>query len=148
MSTQVLLVEPDIERRILLSTPLAAAAHVFAPANFVTARRSLSTTRYDLLVVNIRLGAYNGLHLVFLAGHTDTRSVIYAEDDYLFFARLAQAAGAFCERCGRAPIALPGYLTGTLPPTDRRDPVVVDRRFAAVFRGGRRCADQGALFMT
>lgn len=143
MSPQVLLVEPDLERRIVLSTLLAPVAHVRSAVDFITARRSLSMTRYDLLVSNIRLGDHNGLHLVYHAHATDTRSVIYAEDDYLYFARLARAAGAFCERCGRAPIALPGYLAGALPPSDRRDPAVVDRRFAPVFRGGRRCADRG-----
>jgi hypothetical protein len=143
MATQALLVEPDIGRRILLTAALAAFAHVCAPADFATARRTLSTTRYDLLVANIRLGAHNGLHLVYLVRDTDTRSVVYAEDDDLFLARMAQTAGAFYERCRRAPIALPGYLTGALPPRDRRNPSVVDRRGAAVFRGGRRSADFG-----
>jgi len=54
---------------------------------------------------------------------------------------LAQAAGAFYEHGTRAPKALPGYLTGTLPPCDRRDPTVVDRRCGQLFRGGRRSAD-------
>ena len=144
MPPQALLVEPEIERRKLFTAALAPVAYVCAPADFVTARRSLSTARYDLLVANIRLGAYNGLHLVYLARDSDTRSLLYADDDDLFLARTAQAAGAFYERSGRVSIALPGYVTRALPPSDRRDPAVVDRRCTVIFRGGRRSADTGA----
>jgi hypothetical protein len=143
ISTQALLVEPDIGRRLLLSAALNARAQVCAAPDFFTARRRLSATRYDLLVANIRLGAHNGLHLVYLARDTGTRSVLYAEDDDLFLGLMAQAAGAFYVRCGSVPIALPGYLTGALPPSDRRDLASVDRRSASMFRGGRRSADIG-----
>ena len=148
MALQALLVEPDMERRMLFAAALAGVAHVCASADFVTARRSLSTARYDLLVANMRLGAYNGLHLVYVARDTDTRSLVYTEDDDLFLARTAQAAGAFYERSRRVSIALPGYVSRWLPPGDRRNPAVVDRRGAAIFRGGRRCADLGAALMT
>jgi hypothetical protein len=141
MPTQALVVEPDIGRRVLLLAALAGVAQVCAAPDFFTARRRLSAMRFDLLVANIRLGAHNGLHLVYLARDTGTRSVVYAEDDDLFLGRMGQAAGAFYVRCKCAPIALPGYLTGVLPPSDRRDLALVDRRCAV--RGGRRSADLG-----
>src|SRR4051795_2031586 len=141
MPTHALLVEPDIGRRMLLAAALATVAHVCAHVDFVAARRSLSAQRYDLLAANICLGDYNGLHLVHLLRDTDTRCVVYVNDHRLSLGRTAQAAGAFYEHGTRAPKALPGYLTGTLPPCDRRDPTVVDRRCGQLFRGGRRSAD-------
>jgi DNA-binding NtrC family response regulator len=144
MLRHTLLVEPDIGRRMLLSSALGGGTHICAPADFVMARLCLSTTRYDLLVANIRLGAYNGLHLVYLIRGSHTRSVVYAEHDDLFFARTAQTAGAFYERFRRTPAALRGYLAGSLPPSDRRDPAIVDRRCPSMFRGSRRSADRPA----
>jgi hypothetical protein len=138
-----LLVEPDTVRRILFSAALGSVARVCAPEDFVTARRTLTQMRFDLIVANICLGAYNGLHLVHLVRDTDTRCVVYTHDDSLSLGRLAQATGAFYEHYTRAPKALPGYLTGALPPRDRRDPTVVDRRCGPLFRGGRRSADDG-----
>jgi hypothetical protein len=145
MPWHALLVEPDIERRSLLSTTLSTVARICAPDDFVTAKRLLSTTRFDMLVANIRLEAYSGLHLVYLVRDSDTRSVVYADDDDLYLARIAQSAGAFYERGGRVAMALPGYLSAGLPPTDRRDPAVVDRRSLVMFRGGRRSADIAVL---
>ena len=141
MPPRALLVDLDTGRRSLLAAALGAVAHVDAPEDFASAHRCLSTTRYDLLATNIRLAAYNGLHLVYIARLSQTRCVVYAEDEDLFLARLAQAAGAFYEHCGRVAFALPRYPIVELPSSDRRDPAVVDRRSPAIFRGGRRCAD-------
>src|SRR3954447_8616066 len=126
MPAQALLVEPDIGRRMLLAAALATVAHVCAHVDFVAARRSLSTHRYDLLAANICLGDYNGLHLVHLLRDTGTRCVVYAEGFSPSMGRMAQSAGAFYEHGARAPKALPSYLTGTLPSRDRRDPTVID----------------------
>jgi hypothetical protein len=145
MPCHALLVEPDVERRSLLSATLSTVAIVWAPDDFLTAKRLLSTTRYDLVVANIRLEAYSGLHLVYLVGEGHTRSVVYADHDDLYLARTTQAAGAFYERGARIAGALPSYVSADLPPRDRRDPAVVDRRSAVMFRGGRRSADVALL---
>ena len=142
-SCQALLVEPDIGRRVLFSAALSAVAQVSAQADFVTARRSLSTTRYDLLVTNIRLEAYNGLHLVYLARNTETRSVVYAEAMIYFSPVLHRAPGRSTNAAGGCRLHCRAMLTSALPPSDRRDPAVVDRRRAVIFRGGRRSADLG-----
>ncbi|OFV90203.1 MAG: hypothetical protein A3G76_07260 [Acidobacteria bacterium RIFCSPLOWO2_12_FULL_65_11] len=53
--------------------------------------------------------------------------------------REAQRAGAFYEEQVCLPRALKGYLTASLPPRDRRDVSVADRRMT--FRKGRRVTD-------
>ena len=72
-----------------------------------------------------------------------TRCVVYADAQDLLLAREAQAAGAFFELKPRLLAALPGYVRGRLPPHNRRDPAVFDRR--RVFRGGRRCVDMSII---
>jgi len=50
-----------------------------------------------------------------------------------------QDMGAFYESGTRLMRALPGYVRGALPPRDRRDILVFDRRISP--RGGRRAVD-------
>ena len=139
MRPRVLLVEPDSENRDALAAPMATIAELDVHAEFSTARVSLSTMRYDLLVTNIRLGQYNGLHLVYIARERGTRCVVYEDHTDPFTAREAQSAGAFYESRQRLPIALPNYLLRVLPTVDRRNPGIADRRVTP--RGGRRCTD-------
>jgi hypothetical protein len=113
--------------------------------DFPAARAKLFTTSFDFLVSNLRLGAYNGLHLVHLVlsePGLPTRYLVYG-DGAQWLAREAQRLGAFYEFPVRLPHALPAYLQALLdarlPALDRRDPGVPDRRGA--FRGGRRRAD-------
>ena len=79
MRAQVLLVEPDIGWRTLCRRrPPQSRTRVGG-------LRYGSTEPVDealhLLVSNIRLGDHNSLRLGYDARATDTRSVIYAEDD-------------------------------------------------------------------
>jgi hypothetical protein len=53
---------------------------------------------------------------------------------------IAVRAGAFFEARDRVHRALTAYLRGTLPPHDRRNAEVRDRR-RFMFRGGCRCTD-------
>jgi len=118
-----------------------AIADIEAAQEFIAARRLLLQHPPDLLATNLRLGAYNGLHLVYLAQTTAPRSRSLVFSSYLDLPLVeeAQAIGAFFEPEHRLQYALPSYLATELPSRDRRSPLGVDRRKA--FRGGRRSAD-------
>jgi hypothetical protein len=98
----------------------------------------------ELLVTNLRLGPFNGLHLVFLAQSANLPTICLAYGAHrnptdLALAREAQLAGAFYEASYKLPHALPAFLQSELPERDRRDPARDDRRSS--FRGGRRATD-------
>jgi hypothetical protein len=141
--TPILLVEPDSTLRALLATRLPG--QVDEHARFETARSRLDQVHYDLIVANLRLGAYNGLHLVYLARFSGaaTHAVVYEDRLSVAMVREAQRAGALYEVTHRLPITLPTYIGAALPPADRRNPIVPDRR--VVRRGGRRCWDRHVL---
>jgi DNA-binding NtrC family response regulator len=124
---------------------LVSVANVDTCADFASARRDLLAKPYDLLVTNLRLEAYNGLHLVYLAQSRGPlpRAIVYTDRVELPLAREVQKSGAFYEVTTRLPSALPQYLGATLPPQDRRTLSTADRR--RLFRGGRRSADLAAL---
>lgn len=147
-SGRVLLVEPDAAWRAHLRDTVRHVADLDGDADFLAARTHLLSQPYDWLVTNIRLGAYNGLHLVHLAGVSRPliRFLVYSDRCDLWLAREAQQAGAFYESRERVDRALPAYLRGALPPKDRRNPEKPDRRADA--RGSRRRADpsSGASF--
>jgi len=144
-SERVLLVEPDAVRRAHLRDAICAVADIDGDADFLAARAHLISKPYTWLFTNLRLGAYNGLHLVQLtagAGRLSVRTVVYDDQRDVWLARQAQRAGAFYEYGDRVDRVLPAYLLGALPPQDRRNPAEPDRRFA--FRGGRRCVDSSS----
>jgi DNA-binding NtrC family response regulator len=137
----ILLVEPDEAARSALQTAASAFAHVESHGRFETARARVCHASFDFLVSNIRLDAYNGLHLVYLRalGRRSPRAIVYSDAGDLVLAREAQRAGAFYETYECLPVTLAAYVRGTLPARDRRDPTSRDRR--GIFRGGRRCWD-------
>jgi hypothetical protein len=137
---EVLLVDPNASSLRSVQNGLRHLADVEACTDFHTARVRLLAGPPDLLVTNLRLQAYNGLHLVHLAAEMPTRCIAYAEDDDFVLAREVQAAGAFYERSKRLLHALTSYVRATLPPQDRRRPTVMDRR--QNLRGGRRSTDR------
>lgn len=138
----MLLVEPDGQLRARLRD--SVPAHLDMDASFQAARTRLFAHPYDWLITNVRLGAFNGLHLVHLAGSARlaVRFLVYSDRPDLSLAREAQRLGAFYESRDCLHRALAAYLGGTLPLRDRRDPTIRDRRL--VFRGGRRCTDSTA----
>lgn len=142
MNPRVLLVEPDQTFAAKLQHATAPVATVDYCSEFDAARPRLFETTFDFLVTNLRLKAYNGLHLVYLAGATgpSPRCIVYSAKRDAAIAREVHRAGAFYETGECLAITLTAYLRGTLPPTDRRDPAHPDRRL--IFRGGRRCWDQ------
>jgi len=136
---EILLVDPDSEGLRAVQAALRLVADVEVCTNFRDARTRLLNQSPDLLITNLRLRAYNGLHLVHLAAGTHTRCIVYSTYDDLVLAREGQAAGAFFEHPFRLPLVLQSYVNATLPRQDRRDLTTLDRRTA--FRGGRRCSD-------
>jgi hypothetical protein len=99
-----------------------------------------------LLITDIHLRAYNGLHLAHLARTTGTGTctILFADPMDPMLAHEAQRIGAFVEWRHRIPFVVDAYLTARLPPIDRRTITSFDRR--REFRGGRRAADVAAGF--
>ena len=138
---RLLLVEPEAGVSQSLRSVCQRVAKATFCTDFLSARSQLLSAPPDLLVTNLRLGEYNGLHLVLLAtsDRTPTRSIIYSDRPDPYLIREAQALGAFFERTERLPYSLTGYVNFALPERDRRESPRYDRR--ALFRGGRRAAD-------
>jgi DNA-binding NtrC family response regulator len=146
LATQrILVVEPDSTLRARLRQTAAGLATVDADAKAPAARTHLLGTPYDWLVTNIRLEAYNGLHLAYLARamNRPLTIVIYGDPCDLALAREAQRLGAFYESRSTITRAVGRYLRALLPTRDRRDAAQRDRR--AEFRGGRRSYDVASL---
>ena len=136
----LLVVEPDTILGQRLQARCERIARTTVCRDFLSARSQLLASAPDLLVTNLRLEEYNGLHLVLLAASEDvTRSVVHTDRPDPYLVREAQTIGAFFERTERLLDALPGYLNSPLPQRDRRNADRYDRRTA--FRGGRRAAD-------
>jgi hypothetical protein len=136
----ILLVDPDVDYLRAAQNALRFMADVEVSSKFAAARaRLLSSRPPDLLVTNLRLQAYNGLHLVHMADEP-TRCVVYSNYDDLVLAREVQAAGAFYERSPQPSRTLAAYVRASLPPRDRRNLTALQRRQSP--RGGRRCTDR------
>jgi CheY-like chemotaxis protein len=134
-----LLVDTDIRGVGAVEAALRLVADVQVCTDFRNARARLLHQPPDLLITNLRLEAYNGLHLVHLAAATRTRCIVFSTRDDLGLAREVQEAGAFFELAGRLPQVLESYVTATLPHHDRRNITMLSQ---LPFRGGRRCTDR------
>jgi DNA-binding NtrC family response regulator len=139
MRKTVLIVDVDRERLDALQRIVALRAHVDPCADFVAARARLLSRPPALLVTNSRLGAYNGLHLAYLAAALPTRVIVYSDANGVALARETQFAGAFYVPGQQIAVALPAYLGAELPLQDSRLVERADRR--QQFRGGRRATD-------
>ena len=142
MFSHVLLVEPDAAFGSHLQQTVSDVADIQCVSHLAAARSLLQQSPVDLLVTNLRLGAFNGLHLVYLASFVArrTRAVVYTELLDTGFGRDVQRAGAFYETRPCLPYVLASYMGAGLPPKDGRNLAVHDRR--QTFRGGRRSADR------
>src|SRR5262249_37536159 len=138
---RVLLVEPDPTRWPELRQAGRGSFAIEICGDFTEARHSLMNRPPPLLVTNLRLGAYNGLHLVYLiaANKYPTRTVVYSSHQDLALIEEAQGIGAFYEPAHRLGTAVPGCPHATAPRPAARAPAAGDRR--RLFRGGRRAAD-------
>jgi DNA-binding NtrC family response regulator len=140
LAGHILLVEVDDVARGVLSAAAAPFANVESHGRFENARARLFSAPFDFLVTNVRLGAYNGLHLVHLTAHDEgaPRAIVYTEKRDPGLAREVQEAGAFYEVGTCLPVTLAAYVKGALPDHDRRDPAIPDRRMRVGGGGGRR----------
>lgn len=141
---RVLVAEPDPAIIQTIQRVCAEVAQVTACPHFEGARSHLIATPPDVLVTNLRLDEYNGLHLVLLLANAGapTRCLVHTDKPDLYLAREIQSAGAFFEHTNRLPQTLLSYIRARLPSSDRRDPGRYDRR--SLSRGGRRAADMHA----
>ena len=137
-----MIVEPDPVFRVALAAAAEPFVLVDATGSFEAASARIRTESYALIVTNVRLQAYNGLHLVYLAKLVDasTPAIAYDERIDLGLASEVQRACAFYELAHRLPIVLPRYIGAPLPAADRRNPSMFDRRVSP--RGGRRLWDR------
>ena len=145
MPPRVLLVEPD---PVITDDVLQAAraiASVEHQAGFAEARPRLIDAAFEFLITNLRLGEFNGLHLVHLAAGLEQppRCIVYTDTHNILLGQEVQRAGAFYEVASTLPVTLSAYISGNLPTADRRDLTRLDRR--AQFRGGRRCWDEHVM---
>jgi DNA-binding NtrC family response regulator len=141
MAKHVLLVDLGSETRARLKWAIGREASVTTARSFADARACLLARPWDLLVTSVRLGAHNGLHLVYLGAiaHPEMRSIVHFASEDEGAAAEIRAAGAFFERSEHLARILPAYVRAILPPRDRRDVARLDRRRRR--RGGRRVTD-------
>jgi len=109
---RVLIVEPDIERSEELREAVDAISFLTVCHDFVEARRILLATPPDLLVTNIFLDAYNGLHLAHLVAcnRLPTKVIVYSIRRDAVLVSDARDAGAFVETFNGLAEILPSYL--------------------------------------
>ena len=109
---RVLIVEPDIERSEQLREAVDAISFLTVCHDFVDARRILLATPPDLLVTNIFLDAYNGLHLAHLVAcnRLPTKVIVYSIRRDAVLVADARDAGAFVEDFSGLADILPCYL--------------------------------------
>lgn len=75
---------------------LEAGEDVVAHSSFEEARRALHTTRFDALVTDVRLGAFNGLQLAVIGRDTypDIRLIVFSGFDDPVLRTEAEHVGA------------------------------------------------------
>ena len=96
-SNRVLVVQPDDLTRQQMSGALASVGFIVMEASsFEAARGVLTTTPVDVLLTDLRLGEYNGLHLVLLARSVrpDVAAVVIAPTPDGVLQRDADVLGA------------------------------------------------------
>jgi len=99
----VIIVDDDLAVLEVVNRTLSRAGHIVIAFNrFEDARAFLSRNRPDVLIADVRLGAYNGIHLAVQARecYTDVNIIVYsAYDD--------EVLRAEAERCGAAFLLKP-----------------------------------------
>jgi PleD family two-component response regulator len=113
----VLVVEPDARRRLTLQRALSTVADVTACGDFQTARRHVLSMPPDLLITNLRLHAYNGLHLVALSGKP-ARAIVCMDPPDAALTHAALAAGVAVESPQRLAATAVSRIGGDVPPRE------------------------------
>ncbi len=74
MSARVLLVDGDVPSLLAEAAWLQSADYETTPlSSFEAARAALDNEAYDVLIADVRLGAFNGIHLTLLAKYRNPR---------------------------------------------------------------------------
>src|SRR5215210_5682683 len=93
---RVLLVDDDAAYLSPCATILRADGHdVVACSDFDEGRRLLAQGHFDVLITDVRLGAYNGLHLIAVAPQSMTKIALSAFPDPVIRRDTEQAGARF-----------------------------------------------------
>ena len=91
---RVLIIDDDQEYLNFCTIILTENGHDVVPCNhFVEGRRRLAREHFDALIADVRLGDYNGLHLITLAAPSMTKIAMSSVLD-IVICRDAERAGA------------------------------------------------------
>ena len=98
---RVLIVDDDYGYLAACAAVLRAYGHdVLVAGTFAEGRRLLARGNIDLLIVDVRLGAYNGLHLLALAPPPTHKIAMSAFADRVLQRETEQFGGRFVEKPG------------------------------------------------
>ncbi len=107
-----------------------AGFEVTTSSNFEDARRLLDADPPDVLIADVHLGAFNGIHLALMAkyGHAHVRTIVTSTDPAHALRTEAQRAGADAYLV--RPITRSSFQHAVAKPTSGREsPVSVPRRW-------------------
>jgi DNA-binding NtrC family response regulator len=94
LQMRVLIIDDDREYLNLCATILTEDGHDVVPCDhFAEGRQRLADEHFDALIADVRLGDYNGLHLITLAAPSMTKIVMSSFFDTVI-SQDAQRAGA------------------------------------------------------
>lgn len=98
---RMLIVDDDRDYLTACAAVLGADGHdVTVAGSFDEGRRLLAHANIDLLIVDVRLGAYNGLHLLALAPPSVGKVAMSAFADRMLQREAEQFGGRFVEKPG------------------------------------------------
>lgn len=98
---RLLIVDDDRDYLTACAAVLGADGHdVTVAGSFDEGRRLLAYSTIDLLIVDVRLGAYNGLHLLALAPPAVGKVAMSAFADHMLQREAEQFGGRFIQKPG------------------------------------------------
>ncbi len=111
---RVLIIDDDQEYLGLCTMILREDGHDVVPCNhFHEGRRRLAHEYFDALIADVRLGAYNGLHLITLAAPATIKIAVSAYRDTVISRDAEQAGARFVVKptdCASVSALLPSGL--------------------------------------
>jgi len=95
LPTRVLLVAPSPRIASELAATLTAAGYTPIVTSEFVAAKAMLDTRPDFLITELKLGAFNGLHLAIRAAGQRTPTIVIGESDPILQAEAARQKAAF-----------------------------------------------------
>lgn len=142
MAPLVFIVDPDLDCVSRLAAIAEASGwSVAAESTFDNARSAICERAPSVVITNMRLGAFNGIHLAYITKQANPNAtvVVYSDTEDPVLAREVRSANAVYEQLARLLHSLPLHLGAEPPPQNRRRLATSDRRRRS--RGGRRTTD-------